>query len=105
MQTLRETETEAGPRTREENLSKDGKWRSFPKVPHLLQYITNGNYYGRIKVGGKLIREDLHSVNRVSSPTGQISTSQDYARTSGIFINTLLSIVDVVNKLRSQTVA
>jgi len=50
-------ETENGPRNREENLSKDGKWRSFPKVSHLLQYISNGNYYGRIKMGGKLIRE------------------------------------------------
>jgi hypothetical protein len=40
-------------------LSTDGKWRSFPKVPHLLQYVNNGNYYGRIKVGGKLIRESL----------------------------------------------
>jgi hypothetical protein len=49
-------ESETGPRKREENLSKDGKWRSFPKVPHLLQYITNGNYYGRIKISGKLIR-------------------------------------------------
>jgi hypothetical protein len=42
-----------------ENLSNDGKWRSFPKVPHLLQYVSNGNYYGRIKIGGKLIRESL----------------------------------------------
>jgi hypothetical protein len=40
-------------------LSKDGKWRSFPKVPNLLQYVSNGNYYGRIKMGGKLIRESL----------------------------------------------
>ena len=46
-------------RKREEHLSIDQKWRSFPKVPHLLQYVTNGNYYGRIKVGGKLIRESL----------------------------------------------
>ena len=46
-------------RKREESLSKDGKWRSFPKVPNLLQYVSNGNYYGRIKVGGKLIRESL----------------------------------------------
>jgi hypothetical protein len=59
MQTLRETES--NPRKREENLSKDGKWRSFPKVPHLLQYVTNGNYYGRIKVGGKIIRESLET--------------------------------------------
>ena len=34
-------------------------WRSFPKVPHLLQYVINGNYYGRINVGGKLIRKSL----------------------------------------------
>src|SRR5207244_996198 len=31
--------------------------RSFPKVPHLLQYVSNCNYYGRNKVGGKTIRE------------------------------------------------
>jgi integrase len=47
------------PRKREEHLSKDGKWRSFPRVPNLLQYVSNGNYYGRIKVSGKLIRESL----------------------------------------------
>lgn len=46
-------------RKREEHLSSDGQWRSFPKVPHLLQYVSNGNYYGRIKVGGKIIRESL----------------------------------------------
>ena len=46
-------------RKRDEHLSSDGKWRSFPKVPNLLQYVSNGNYYGRIKVGGKLIRESL----------------------------------------------
>jgi len=44
---------------REANLSKDGQWRSFPKVPHLLQYVRNGNYYARIKVNGKIIRESL----------------------------------------------
>jgi hypothetical protein len=44
---------------REANLSKDGQWRSYPKVPHLLQYVSNGNYYGRIKVNGKIIRESL----------------------------------------------
>jgi hypothetical protein len=26
-------------------------------VPHLLQYVSNGNDYGRIKLNGKLIRE------------------------------------------------
>ena len=44
---------------REAHLSKDGQWRSFPKVPHLLQYVSNGNYYARIKVKGKIIRESL----------------------------------------------
>jgi len=48
-------------RKQEENLSSDGKWRSFPKVPNLLQYVSNGNYYGRIKVGGKTIRESLET--------------------------------------------
>jgi len=42
-------------------LSKDANWRSFPKVPHLLQYVSNGNYYGRIKVLGKTIRESLET--------------------------------------------
>jgi len=32
-------------------------WRSFPKVPHLLQYVSNGNYYARIKANSKRIRE------------------------------------------------
>jgi len=40
-------------------LSKDGHWRSFPHVPCLLQYVSNGNYYGRIRVNGKLIRVSL----------------------------------------------
>ena len=52
-------DTELNSRKREEHLSSDGKWRSFPKVPNLLQYVSSGNYYGRIKVDGKLIRESL----------------------------------------------
>jgi len=50
------TETKPNQRKREERLSPDGKWRSFPKVPNLLPYVSNSNYYGRIKVGRKLIR-------------------------------------------------
>jgi integrase len=46
-------------RKRDQHLPKDGQWRSFPKVPHLLQYISNDNYYARIKVKGKVIRESL----------------------------------------------
>lgn len=41
------------------NLSKDGAWRSFPSVPNLLQYVSTGTYYGRIKVSGKVIRQSL----------------------------------------------
>jgi hypothetical protein len=54
-----DSDAQTNVRKREEHLSKDGQWRSFPKVPHLLQYVGNGNYYGRIKVGGKVIRESL----------------------------------------------
>jgi hypothetical protein len=49
---------------REEHWSKDSQWRSLPKVPHLLHYVNNGNYYGRIKVGGKVI---LMRAGRVES--------------------------------------
>jgi hypothetical protein len=35
--------------------SKDGPWRSFPKVPNLIQFAPNGGYYARITVGGKVI--------------------------------------------------
>jgi integrase len=39
--------------------SKDGQWRSFPRVPNLLQYVSNGNYYARTKIDGKVIRRSL----------------------------------------------
>ena len=48
-------------RKREEHLSNDGKWRSFPKVPHLLQYLTSGNYFGKVKINGKTIRKSLQT--------------------------------------------
>src|ERR1700722_6965179 len=44
---------------RDERLSPDGKWRSFPKVPNLLQYVNTGLYFARLKVNGKLIRRSL----------------------------------------------
>ena len=40
-------------------LSKDGKWRSFPKAPRLLQYVSSGTYYARLHTGGKIIRQSL----------------------------------------------
>ena len=49
------------PRKREEHLSTDGKWRSFPKVPHLLQYVISGNYFGKVKINGKTIRQSLQT--------------------------------------------
>ena len=39
----------------------DGKWRSFPNVPNLLQYASTGMFYGRVKVGGKIIRRSLRT--------------------------------------------
>jgi len=56
-----DTQAQTLSRKREEHLSKDGQWRSFPKVPHLLQYVSNGNYYARIKINGKIIRESLRT--------------------------------------------
>jgi integrase len=44
-----------------ERLSPDRKWRSFPKVPNLLQYVNTGLYYARVKVNGKLIRRGLNT--------------------------------------------
>ena len=44
---------------RASNLSKDGQWRSFPKVPNLLQYVSSGMYFARTKTHGKLIRQSL----------------------------------------------
>lgn len=38
----------------------DGRaWRSFPKVPNLLQYASTGLYYARVQVNGKNIRTSL----------------------------------------------
>ena len=32
------------PSKRDERLSPEGKWRSFPKVQHLLQYVQTGTF-------------------------------------------------------------
>lgn len=45
---------------RTKRLSPDGKWRSF-KEPNLLQYISTGLYFARLKVNGKLIRRSLQA--------------------------------------------
>ncbi|MGH7940975.1 MAG: hypothetical protein ACREFR_07900 [Limisphaerales bacterium] len=43
---------------RQANLSPDGKWHSLPKVPNLPQYVSTEAFYGRVKVDGKLYREN-----------------------------------------------
>lgn len=35
------------------------KWRSFPKVPNLLQYVSTGLYYARVQIRGNNIRKSL----------------------------------------------
>lgn len=48
--------------TRKKNaarLSKDGKWRSFPRVPHLLQYVSSATHFARVKIRDKVVREGL----------------------------------------------
>ena len=47
--------------SRDANLSPDGKWRSFPKVPNLVQYVSTGTYFGRVKIEGKVFRESLET--------------------------------------------
>jgi len=63
--TITETTTAGAksiPKTkRDRHLSKDGMWRSFPKVPNLLQYVTSGTYYARTKVSGKPVRLSLET--------------------------------------------
>jgi len=56
------TGTQSVPKTnRSANMSADGKWRSFPKVPNLLQYVVAGTYYARCKVKGNPVRASLET--------------------------------------------
>ena len=61
MTTTTDTRRDAKPQTgnRTERLSPDGKWCSFSKVPNLLQYVSTGLYFARVKVQGKPIRRGL----------------------------------------------
>ena len=43
------------------HLSLDGKRRSFPIVPNLLQYVIAGTYYARCKIDGKPVRASLET--------------------------------------------
>ena len=55
----KETQADQPSSKRVASLSKDGNWRSFPKVPNLLQYVSSGVFFARIKIDGKLIRQSL----------------------------------------------
>jgi len=46
---------------RETNISPDGKWKSFPRTPNLLQYVPNGVFHGRLKVNGKILKSSLET--------------------------------------------
>jgi len=60
MTTTQDTKAEKIPKKPQAaKLSPDGKWRSFPKVPNLLQYFSTGLYFARLKVNGKLIRRSI----------------------------------------------
>jgi integrase len=61
MTTTFDTKRDKNPRRAKhgDTLSRDGKWRSFPKVPNLLQYVSTALYFARLKVNGKLIRRSL----------------------------------------------
>jgi hypothetical protein len=61
------TENSAAPTGKKSafRLSKDGKWRSFSRVPHLLQYFSSGAYFARIKIRGKIIRQSLEIDKRI----------------------------------------
>ena len=66
VQSLRDKQP--NPRKREEHLSRDGKWRSFPTVPHLLQYVISENYFGKVKINGQSIRHSLRTTVWITAP-------------------------------------
>jgi hypothetical protein len=53
--------------------SQDGKWRSFPRVPHLLQNTSSGAYFARIEIKGKLICQSLEMTSEHRIECGELS--------------------------------
>jgi hypothetical protein len=51
--------------------------RSFPKVPNLIPFVNNAKDYGRLKISGKRIRENLQTSPQA---IGQISTPDRHPR-------------------------
>ena len=56
-----ERDKQQGPRKREEHISANGKWRSFPKVPHLQQYVITGIYFGKVKIKSRTFKRSLET--------------------------------------------
>lgn len=69
-------------RPKDPNGSGDGAWRSFPAVPNLLLYVSTGAFYGRVKVGGKIIRRKLNTT---------------------VFTTAKLRLLDFLKKERTET--
>lgn len=61
MQTEQEIVPKGNSKNRNPRLSKDGNWRSFSKVPNLLQYVPSGIYFARVKIDRKIIRRSLET--------------------------------------------
>ena len=51
------------PKTKEQpqHVSPDGLWRSFPKVPCLMQYVPSGVFFARVRHKGKLFRQSMET--------------------------------------------
>jgi hypothetical protein len=49
------------PEARRPPFPKNGKCRSFPKMPHPLPYVMSGNHFGKVKINGKPIRQSRQS--------------------------------------------
>jgi glucose-1-phosphatase len=79
MSTATEHQPNCGQKKTTFRLSKDGNWRSFSYVPHLLPYGSNGAYFARIKLEGKTIRE--HPETKVQNSRWNYETKQERKRT------------------------
>jgi hypothetical protein len=55
------------PEKSKDRLSKDKKWRSFSKAPGLLQYVSTGVYFARVKLDGKLFRKSLETTSLLTA--------------------------------------
>jgi hypothetical protein len=47
--------------------AKQDKWRSLPKVPHQLQYVTSENHFGKVKINDTMIWKGLQTTCNVPS--------------------------------------